>query len=158
MKPYVKGTAWLVVVWALLPGAVNSASPKPEPEPIQERVALSHPREINLERLIETSVTSSAGEDLGKLTDIVVDLRSGEVVFAIVQHGGFLGIGGRLVPVPWHLVTLMAGNELVAAIDAQTIKSAPTTDKTYTKLANPGFIVAVRDFYSHGAMGGAEAP
>lgn len=161
MNSWLNSSLWLLLVFGLSQATAFSAAILADAAGVTARKQAEdfrHPEGIELEKLLQTSVTSSAGEDLGKLTDLVLDLETGEIVFAILQNGGFLGIGGRLVPVPWNLVTLMSGNEVVAAVDADTIKSAPATDKRYARLENPIFVVAVRDFFAHGAMGGAESP
>jgi hypothetical protein len=46
------------------------------------------------------AVKTLANDDLGKVTDLAVDLRSGRVVHVIVSSGGFLGIGDELSAVP----------------------------------------------------------
>jgi len=41
------------------------------------------------------------GESIGNVDDLVFDLESGEIRYAAVSVGGFLGIGDTLVAVPW---------------------------------------------------------
>lgn len=49
-------------------------------------------------KLIGTEVTNDKNEKIGKIDDLVVDKN--RVLFAVLQVGGFLGVGGRLVAVP----------------------------------------------------------
>jgi sporulation protein YlmC with PRC-barrel domain len=51
-------------------------------------------------RLIGNSVTNDRNERIGTLDDLVI-ARNNHDLFAILQVGGFLGIGGRLVAVPY---------------------------------------------------------
>lgn len=44
--------------------------------------------------LDSTTVITSDGEDVGKIKDIMLDVRSGRVAYAVLTSGGFLGIGG----------------------------------------------------------------
>src|SRR5262249_53698648 len=53
---------------------------------------LHHPRQ---------ELRSSAGEDMGRIVDIIVS-RDGQVHAAIIDFGGFLGIGMRKIAVDWH--------------------------------------------------------
>ena len=46
---------------------------------------------------------SPAGEDMGRIVDIVVD-RSGQVRAAMIDFGGFLGVGTRKIAVDWRLI------------------------------------------------------
>lgn len=45
-------------------------------------------------------VRSTANEDMGRIVDIVVD-RDGKVVAAVIDFGGFLGVGSRRIAVDW---------------------------------------------------------
>jgi hypothetical protein len=50
-------------------------------------------------KLIGTTVTNDKNENIGKLDDIIIDKN--RVMYAVVQVGGFLGVGSRLVAVPY---------------------------------------------------------
>lgn len=53
--------------------------------------------------LLGKSVRSAAGEDLGRVVDVVVD-RAGMTRAAIVDFGGFLGVGSRQIAVDWRVL------------------------------------------------------
>ena len=63
------------------------------------------PSLISASKVQGTSVYNAAGEDLGSVHDLMIDKRSGEVAYAVMSFGGFLGIGERYHPLPWHLLT-----------------------------------------------------
>nr|QDF42232.1 PRC-barrel domain containing protein [Bradyrhizobium symbiodeficiens] len=46
-------------------------------------------------------VRSAAGEDMGRIVDVIVD-RSGRVRAAAIDFGGFLGVGSRKIVVDWN--------------------------------------------------------
>ena len=46
-------------------------------------------------------VRSAADEDMGRIVDVVVD-RSGKVRAAVIDFGGFLGVGSRKIVVDWN--------------------------------------------------------
>jgi sporulation protein YlmC with PRC-barrel domain len=48
------------------------------------------------------SVRNTAGDDLGRIEDLVIDVATGRVNYAVLSFGGFLGVGGRLFAVPWE--------------------------------------------------------
>ncbi len=54
--------------------------------------------------ILGKSVRSNADEDMGRIVDIIVS-RDGQVRAAIIDFGGFLGIGTRKIParLPWTL-------------------------------------------------------
>jgi len=53
--------------------------------------------------LLGKTVRSAAGEDLGRVVDVVVD-RAGMTRAAIVDFGGFLGVGSRQIAVDWRVL------------------------------------------------------
>ncbi len=60
---------------------------------------------ISAEKVIGTSVYNSAGDNLGTIHDLMIDKRGGRVAYAVMSFGGFLGIGQKYHPLPWHVLT-----------------------------------------------------
>jgi hypothetical protein len=54
----------------------------------------------DVQAILGRQVLSSTGEDMGRVIDIVVD-RTGQVRAAVIDFGGFLGVGNRKVAVDW---------------------------------------------------------
>ena len=74
--------------------------------------------------ILKTTVQNSHGEKLGTLQDLMVGV-DGRLKYAILSHGGFLGIGDVLIPIPFD--ALKAGGEkgtAVLDIDKQTLEKA----------------------------------
>jgi hypothetical protein len=46
-------------------------------------------------------VRSAADEDMGRIVDVIVD-RGGQVRAAVIDFGGFLGVGSRKIVVDWN--------------------------------------------------------
>ena len=53
-------------------------------------------------------VVNRAGEDLGKIEELMIDLQDGRVAYAVLSFGGFLGMGDKLFAIPWKAFTLRA--------------------------------------------------
>ncbi|MGK9166590.1 PRC-barrel domain-containing protein [Inquilinus limosus] len=53
--------------------------------------------------LLGKTVQSASGEDLGRIVDVVVD-RAGMTRAAIIDFGGFLGVGTRQIAVDWRVL------------------------------------------------------
>ena len=115
--------------------------------------------ELRLSKLKGATVKSNSGDKLGKLDDFVLDSESGRIKFAVLGHGGVLGIGEKRMPVPWQALNLQSQDEFTMNIDKDKIKSAPTTDSKYAELDNPQFVASLYQFYEvqPQAMGGSEA-
>ena len=54
-----------------------------------------------LESVLGIEAFSSAGDDMGRIVDILVD-RTGQIRAAIIDFGGFLGVGSRKIAVDWR--------------------------------------------------------
>ena len=76
------------------------------------------------------SVKNSAGEDLGKVDDIMIDIPSGRIAYAVLSFGGVLRMGNKLFAVPWRALTVDEDNKcFILDVDKQTLESAPGFDK-----------------------------
>jgi sporulation protein YlmC with PRC-barrel domain len=76
-----------------------------------------------------SAVRNPQGEEIGSIEDVVVDVKKGNVAFAVIGVGGFLGVGEKNVAVPWD--RLQPGNRpqsFVLNVDRQTLEQAPTVD------------------------------
>lgn len=51
------------------------------------------------------SVVSADDEDVGRLDEILIDVPSGRIAYAVLSCGGVFGIGARLYAVPWEALT-----------------------------------------------------
>jgi hypothetical protein len=54
-----------------------------------------------LESVLGIQALSSTGDDMGHIVDIIVD-RTGQIRAAIIDFGGFLGVGSRKIAVDWR--------------------------------------------------------
>lgn len=79
---------------------------------------------IRASRVEGTAVYNSAGEHLGHIDDLVIGKRDGQVKYAIMSFGGFLGIGEAFHPIPW------------AALDYDEAKGGYVVDLTREALDN----------------------
>ena len=61
-------------------------------------------RVLSASTLAGDNVRNSAGTDLGKIDEIMIDIPSGKVAYAVLSFGGILGIGSKLFAVPWSLL------------------------------------------------------
>lgn len=52
-----------------------------------------------------TAVYDRDGNKLGSVYNFMVDKRSGQVEYAVLSFGGFLGIGDDYHPLPWDQLT-----------------------------------------------------
>lgn len=81
---------------------------------------------ISSEKVEGTSVYNEAGDKLGTIDDLMIDKPSGKVCYAVLEFGGFLGIGTDRYPLPWNMLkydTAMDG--YVVPLDKARLDDAP---------------------------------
>lgn len=95
-------------------------------------------------------VMSSDGEHVGKISDIMLDVRGGRIAYAVLSTGGFLGIGDTLHAIPWSALTLDTDDKcFVIDASADRIKNAPGFDKDHwPSMADLQWGTAVHDYYN----------
>jgi sporulation protein YlmC with PRC-barrel domain len=77
------------------------------------------------DQIVGTSVKNQQGEELGKIRDLVIDSQ-GHVPLAILTHGGFVGMGGKLVAVPFSALDFdQKGKDFVLNSTQEKLDSAP---------------------------------
>ncbi|HEY0836655.1 MAG TPA: PRC-barrel domain-containing protein [Azospirillum sp.] len=62
---------------------------------------IERPQVTSAEDLDHVRLQSAQGEKIGEIDEVIVDPGTGRIAYAVVEMGGFLGMGERHVPVPW---------------------------------------------------------
>ena len=65
-------------------------------------------RFVSSDALVDAPVVDGAGAPLGRLADVMLDVADGRVAYALLAHGGVLGLGEQLFIVPWQSLRLDA--------------------------------------------------
>lgn len=81
---------------------------------------------ISSDKVEGTKVCNTAGEKLGSIDDLMIDKRSGQVRYAVLEFGGFLGIGTDRYPLPWSMLRYDVQQEAyVVPVDKAMLDKAP---------------------------------
>lgn len=88
------------------------------------------PNLMGADTLIGNDVYNKKDEDLGDIKEIMLDMYSGRISYAVLSFGGFLGLGEKLFAVPWNALTLDTDNKrFVLNVSKESLKDAPGFDK-----------------------------
>lgn len=80
-----------------------------------------------VQSVLGKDVRSATGEDMGRIVDVVVD-ASGAPLAAVIDFGGFLGVGSRKIAVDWNALHFTPGdNSGLVTLDLtkDQVKAAP---------------------------------
>jgi sporulation protein YlmC with PRC-barrel domain len=108
------------------------------------------PNVVDAARLACCKVVNSAGEDLGKIEAIMLDVTSGRIAYAVLSFGGFLGMGTKLFALPWGALKLDA-IEQYFTLDAskEKLENADGFDKDHwPSMADPAWATRLHSHYN----------
>jgi sporulation protein YlmC with PRC-barrel domain len=81
---------------------------------------------ISSDKVEGTSVYNPAGEKLGSIDDLMIDKRSGQIRYAVLEFGGFLGMGTDRYPMPWNMLKYETSKDgYVVPLDKAILERAP---------------------------------
>jgi len=107
------------------------------------------PELMGADTLIGNDVVNAKDEDLGDIKEIMLDMRSGKVGYAVLAYGGFLGMGEKLFAVPWNALTLDTEKKrFVLGVEQDRLKDAPGFDKNHwPDMSDQSWAKGIHDFY-----------
>jgi sporulation protein YlmC with PRC-barrel domain len=88
------------------------------------------PDVLSATTMIGDKVVNPQGEELGEIKEFMLDIESGQIAYAVLSFGGFLGLGDKLFAVPWKALRLKPNtHSFVLNVDKETLENAPGFDK-----------------------------
>jgi len=89
------------------------------------------PKVLSAHTLMGDPVRNPEGERMGDLKELMIDLDSGRIAYAVVSFGGFLGLGDKLFAMPWNVLRVDTENrQIVLDVPKETLENAPGFDKS----------------------------
>jgi hypothetical protein len=105
-----------------------AVNPPPNPAPAPEPAAVTILNNHEVEGILGREVRSPADENMGRVVDVLVD-RSGQVRAAIIDFGGFLGVGSRKIAVDWSALHFPSPGkpdaQIALELNRDQVKAAP---------------------------------
>lgn len=108
------------------------------------------PKLMGAETLIGNAVFNPEGENLGTIREFMIDMDTGEIDYAVLSFGGFMGIADKLFAVPWRALKLdTEHHRFTLKISSAVLKDAPGFNKTqWPSMADELWARDVHHFYS----------
>jgi hypothetical protein len=110
----------------------NPTPPGPPPTPAPQAQQQGTPATVldtqDYESLLGRSVRSAGGDELGRVIDVIID-KDGHPRAAIIDFGGFLGVGTRKIAVDWRALRFAADGskerKLSVALTRNQVRVSP---------------------------------
>ena len=101
--------------------------------------------------LLGNDVVDSQGASLARLEEIVLDVSAGRIAYAVLSLGGVLGIGERLLAIPWEALRREPENRrLILDLPHDKLDKAPSFHKNdWPDMSNPEWGASVYSYYGY---------
>lgn len=105
---------------------------------------------ISSEKVEGTSVYNTAGEKLGSIDDLMIDKLNGQVRYAVLEFGGFLGMGTDRYPIPWQMLKYDQSKDgYVVPLDKAKLERAPKYTDERVPLYDREYSDRVNTYYGN---------
>ncbi len=107
------------------------------------------PHLMGADTLIGDNVYNHQEEKLGDIKEIMLDMATGRIAYAVLSYGGILTVGEKLFAVPWSALTLDTENKrFLLDVSKERVKEAPGFDKDqWPDMANTSWVQAINTYY-----------
>lgn len=107
------------------------------------------PRLMGADTLNGNDVYNKSGDDLGDVKEIMLDMQTGRVSYAVLSFGGFLSMGEKLFAVPWEALTLDTANKrFTLDVEKTRLEEAPGFNKdNWPNMADPTWAKSIHAYY-----------
>src|SRR4026209_1684744 len=98
-----------------------------------EGTLANHPvQRLTSTSIVGDSVENNEGEKLGEIDNLMINLQTGHVEYAVIEFGTFLGMGGKLFAIPFKELRVNPAKKVfVLNRDKDYLKKSPGFDKTH---------------------------
>jgi sporulation protein YlmC with PRC-barrel domain len=110
------------------------------------------PRTLSTSSLTGTNVHNLHGDSLGSIKDLMIDLETGNVLYVVLSHGGFLGIGDDYFAVPMQAFVFSDNDDDDIKLDVEddVLDNAPGFNKNnWPSTSSDDFTNTVYEHYGY---------
>ena len=111
------------------------------------------PYTLSATTMIGSKVVNRAGEQLGTLKELVIDLEEGRIAYAVLSFGGFMGMGDKLFAIPWEALLLNAKDRtFILDVEKEVLQEAPGFDKDHwpdDAQYEAGWLLDIYEYYGY---------
>jgi sporulation protein YlmC with PRC-barrel domain len=114
-------------------------------KPVGQRKVLS------ASTLTGNKVVNPQNEDLGTIEDLMIDIDSGRIAYAVLSFGGFLGLGDKLFAIPWCALQVdPAEKRFVLNVSKDLLELAPGFDESnWPDMSDPAWGAEIYTYYGY---------
>jgi sporulation protein YlmC with PRC-barrel domain len=89
-------------------------------------------RTLGASSLIHDRVVNLAGQDVGRIEELMIDVISGRVAYAVLSFGRMLGFKAKLFAIPWSAITVdEAKRRFLVNVSREALDKMPGFDRDH---------------------------
>ncbi len=109
-----------------------------------------NPDFLSASTIKKDKVVNKAGEGLGKIEELMIDIQDGRVAYAVLSFGGFLGLGGKFFAIPWQALTLKPHDHVfLLDVPKNILEKAEGFDKDHWPVTNREWLATMYRYYGY---------
>lgn len=106
---------------------------------------------ISSEKVDGTAVYDRNGDKIGSVHHLMIGKRDGQVRYAVISFGGFLGMGEKYHPLPWDMLTYGIDHDgYMVDLDKDRLKDAPSHEVGQEPVYDTAYDDRVSGYYGIG--------
>ena len=107
------------------------------------------PQVLSASTITGDEVRNPEGDDLGKIEEVMLDMGSGRISYAVLSFGGVMGLGDKLFAIPWSALELDPDNKcFVLDVEKEKLENAPGFDKdNWPSFADNTWATQIHSYY-----------
>jgi sporulation protein YlmC with PRC-barrel domain len=124
--------------------------------PIEKGIATGvpegeHINAFRVDKIIDSGVINLEGKRIGTIDDLVIDIDTGRIVYAVLEFGDFMGFGDKLFAVPWQSLSSVPAEGIFILDQSEAkLQKAPGFDKdNWPDLGDKKWGAGIYEFYRH---------
>lgn len=106
-------------------------------------------RLLSASSLCGDKVKNNEGEDLGEVKELMIDVNTGKVEYAVLSYGGIFGLGDKLFAVPWDCLCVNEQEKCFEMhVKKEQLENSPGFDKdSWPDQKDPDWEAKVKKYY-----------
>ena len=112
-----------------------------------------HPHVLSATSIIGNKVINPAGEQLGNIKELMIDLEDARVAYAVLSFGGLLGLGDKVFAIPLEALTFdPQEHTVILDVDKEVLKNAPGFHKDHwpdNAQYEAGWLLDIYEYYGY---------
>jgi sporulation protein YlmC with PRC-barrel domain len=115
---------------------------------------MDRPGVLSASTITGGEVWNDAGEKLGSIEELMINVETGRIAYAVLSFGGFFGLGDKFFAIPWEALRLDAANKAFRLnIEKEKLETAPGFDKDdWPDMTEPAFGNQIYTHYGYDRM------